>query len=285
MSAQFLLRQLEDTARRNGVFLTGQPYSSYRNAIPVAQQGSYPGDLEMEERLTSIIRWSSLAMVVRANNADGVLGSHIANLSGRSASIPPDGQLYEPEDTGSMMFYKEAKDGPLLEEGITEAGAISSWAAAATSYSIHGAPTLPFYIYYSMFGFQRIGDLIWAAVDQRARGFLLGTTAGRTTLSGEGLQHQDGTSHLIASTIPNCRAYDPAYIGELAVILDHGMRRMMQDQADEFYYITVMNENYAQPSLLPGTEGDIIKVSTSWTAGARARCGSACWGRARSFSR
>lgn len=147
MSAQFLLRQLEDTARRNGVFLTGQPYSSYRNAIPVAQQGSYPGDLEMEERLTSIIRWNALAMVVRANKADGVLGSHIANLSGRSASIPPDGQLYEPEDAGSMMFYKEAKDGQLLEEGITEAGAISSWAAAATSYSVHGTPTLPFYIY------------------------------------------------------------------------------------------------------------------------------------------
>lgn len=181
------------------------------------------------------------------------------NLFRQVGIYAPQGQLYEPEDAGSMMFYKEAKDGQLLEEGITEAGAISSWAAAATSYSVHDTPVLPFYIYYSMFGFQRIGDLIWAAADQRARGFLLGATAGRTTLSGEGLQHQDGTSHLIASTIPNCRAYDPAFAGELAVIMDHGMRRMMQEKADEFYYITVMNENYAQPSLQPGTEGDIVK--------------------------
>ncbi|WP_370656130.1 alpha-ketoglutarate dehydrogenase [Paracoccus wurundjeri] len=181
------------------------------------------------------------------------------NLFRQVGIYAPKGQLYEPEDAGSMMFYKEAKDGQLLEEGITEAGAISSWAAAATSYSVHDTPVLPIYIYYSMFGFQRIGDLIWAAADQRARGFLLGATAGRTTLSGEGLQHQDGTSHLIASTIPNCRAYDPAFAGELAVIIDHGMRRMMQDQADEFYYITVMNENYAQPSLQPGTQADIVK--------------------------
>ncbi len=147
----------------------------------------------------------------------------------------PLGQLYEPEDAGSMMFYKEAKNGQLLEEGINEAGAISSWAAAATSYSVHNVPTLPFYIYYSMFGFQRVGDLIWAAADQRARGFLLGATAGRTTLSGEGLQHQDGSSHLIASTIPNCRAYDPAYAYELAIIMQHGMVQMMERDVDEFY--------------------------------------------------
>lgn len=181
------------------------------------------------------------------------------NLFRQVGIYAPKGQLYEPEDAGSMMFYKEAKDGQLLEEGITEAGAISSWAAAATAYAVHGTPLLPFYIYYSMFGFQRIGDLIWAAADQRARGFLLGATAGRTTLSGEGLQHQDGTSPLIASTIPNCRAYDPAFAGELAVIFDHGMRRMMEERADEFYYITVMNENYAQPSILPGTQEGIIR--------------------------
>ncbi len=181
------------------------------------------------------------------------------NLFRQVGIYAPKGQLYEPEDAGSMMYYREAADGQLLEEGITEAGAISSWAAAATAYSVHGVPLLPVYIYYSMFGFQRIGDLIWAAADQRARGFLLGATAGRTTLSGEGLQHQDGTSPLIAATIPNCRAYDPAFAGELAVILDHGMRRMMQEQVDEFYYVTVMNENYAQPSLQPGTEDDIIR--------------------------
>ncbi len=181
------------------------------------------------------------------------------NLFRQIGIYSPQGQLYEPEDAGSMMFYKEARNGQLLEEGITEAGAISSWSAAATSYSIHDTPTLPFYIYYSMFGFQRVGDLIWAAADQRARGFLLGATAGRTTLSGEGLQHQDGTSHVIAATIPNCRAYDPAYAYELAVIMDHGMKRMMEEQTDEFYYLTVMNENYAQPSMPEGIEEGILK--------------------------
>ncbi|HAZ79429.1 MAG TPA: pyruvate dehydrogenase (acetyl-transferring), homodimeric type [Porticoccaceae bacterium] len=171
----------------------------------------------------------------------------------------PLGQLYRPEDADSMMFYKEAKNGQLLEEGINEAGAISSWAAAATSYSVHNIPTLPFYIYYSMFGFQRVGDLIWAAADQRARGFLLGATAGRTTLSGEGLQHQDGSSHLIASTVPNCRAYDPAYAYEVAVIMHHGMIQMMDKNVDEFYYITLMNENYEQPNLPADTKENIIR--------------------------
>ncbi len=169
------------------------------------------------------------------------------------------GQLYQPEDAGSMLYYREERNGQLLEEGITEAGAISSWAAAATSYSVHGLPMLPVYIYYSMFGFQRVGDLIWAAADQRARGFLIGATAGRTTLGGEGLQHQDGSSHVVAATIPNCRAYDPAFACELAVIMDAGARRMLEEQCDEFYYITAMNENYAQPSLLPGSEADILK--------------------------
>ena len=161
------------------------------------------------------------------------------------------GQLYEPEDRDELLYYKEAKDGQILEEGITEAGAISSWLAAATAYSTHGTPMLPFYIFYSMFGFQRVGDLIWAAADMRSRGFLLGATAGRTTLSGEGLQHQDGSSHLIASTIPTCRAYDPCFGYELAVIVQDGMRRMLEAQEDAFYYITVMNENYAHPAL-PG---------------------------------
>ena len=181
------------------------------------------------------------------------------NLFRQIGIYSPLGQLYEPEDAGSMMFYKEAKNGQLLEEGINEAGAISSWAAAATSYSVHNVPTLPFYIYYSMFGFQRVGDLIWAAADQRARGFLLGATAGRTTLSGEGLQHQDGSSHLIASTIPNCRAYDPAYAYELAIIMQHGMQQMMERDVDEFYYITVMNENYAQPSIPGDIKSDVLR--------------------------
>lgn len=181
------------------------------------------------------------------------------NLFRQIGIYAPEGQLYEPEDASSMLYYKEAADGQLIEEGITEAGATSSWTAAATSYSLHGLPMLPIYIFYSMFGFQRVGDLIWAAADQRSRGFLLGATAGRTTLSGEGLQHQDGTSQLIASTVPNCRSYDPAYAYELAVIMDYGMRRMMEDQIDEFFYITVMNENYAQPSMPEGVEDGIVK--------------------------
>ena len=171
----------------------------------------------------------------------------------------PHGQTYEPEDSGSMVSYKEAKDGQLLEEGISEAGAISSWTAAATAYSAHNIELLPMYIYYSMFGFQRIGDLIWAAADQRTRGFLFGATAGRTTLSGEGLQHQDGSSHLIAATIPNCRAYDPCFAYELAVIVEYGIQRMYDEKHDEFFYITLMNENYSHPSLPDGIADDIIR--------------------------
>ena len=165
------------------------------------------------------------------------------------------GQLYEPEDNDELLYYKEARDGQILEEGITEAGAMSSWIAAATCYSAHGVPMLPFYIFYSMFGFQRVGDFIWAAADSRARGFLLGATAGRTTLSGEGLQHQDGSSHLVAATMPNCRAYDPCYGYELAAIVQDGTRRMLEAQEDVFYYITVMNENYAQPAMPAGNDG------------------------------
>jgi pyruvate dehydrogenase E1 component len=171
----------------------------------------------------------------------------------------PRGQLYEPEDAESMLTYREKRDGQLLEEGITEAGALSSWVAAATAYSVHDLPLLPFYIYYSMFGFQRVGDLIWAAADQRARGFLIGATAGRTTLGGEGLQHQDGTSHLIASTVPNCRAYDPAFAGEIAFIIDHGAREMLEERKDVFYYLTAMNENYEQPEIPLAAREGVIK--------------------------
>jgi pyruvate dehydrogenase E1 component len=169
------------------------------------------------------------------------------------------GQTYEPEDKDELLYYKEAKEGQILEEGITEAGAISSWIAAATSYSAHGVPMLPFYIFYSCFGFQRIGDLVWAAGDSRARGFLLGATAGRTTLSGEGLQHEDGSSHILFSTVPNCVAYDPCFGYELTVILQDGMRRMLEDQEDVFYYVTVMNENYVHPPMPEGAREGILK--------------------------
>lgn len=171
----------------------------------------------------------------------------------------PVGQLYTPVDHEQLMFYREAHDGQILEEGINEAGAFCSWIAAATSYSTNKLTMIPFYIYYSMFGFQRIGDLAWAAGDMRARGFLLGGTAGRTTLAGEGLQHQDGHSHLNASTIPNCVSYDPTYAYELAVIIQNGLYRMYEKQENVFYYITVMNENYMHPDMPEGVEEDIIK--------------------------
>src|SRR5450432_3310876 len=158
-----------------------------------------------------------------------------------------------------MLSYKEEKSGQILEEGITEAGAISSWTAAATSYSTHGLAMLPFYIYYSMFGFQRVGDLAWAAGDSRARGFLLGGTSGRTTLNGEGLQHEDGHSHVLSAVIPNCVSYDPTYSYEVAVIVQDGLRRMLAEQEDVFFYITLMNENYEHPPLPEGAETGILK--------------------------
>ncbi len=209
--------------------------------------------------ISNLLRDKELGPRIVPIVADEARTFGMANLFRQIGIYSPVGQLYEPEDAASMLRYREAQDGQLLEEGITEAGALSSWVAAATAYSVHGVAMLPVYIYYSMFGFQRVGDLIWAAADQRARGFLLGATAGRTTLAGEGLQHQDGSSHLVAATVPNCRAYDPAFACELAVILDHGARRMMEEHEDVFYYVTVMNENYAQPSLQAGTEADIIR--------------------------
>jgi len=169
------------------------------------------------------------------------------------------GQLYTPQDADQLMYYKEDKHGQILQEGICEAGAMSSWIAAATAYSTHGIQMIPFFIFYSMFGFQRIGDLAWAAGDMRCRGFLLGGTAGRTTLNGEGLQHEDGHSHVVASTIPNCVAYDPAFAYELAVIIQDGLRRMYQEQEDVYYYITVMNENYSHPEMPVDAEKNILK--------------------------
>ena len=180
------------------------------------------------------------------------------------------GQLYDPSDSKQLMFYREDKKGQMLEEGITEAGSFSAWLAAGTSYSTNDFPLIPFYIYYSMFGFQRVGDLCWAAGDSQARGFLIGATAGRTTLNGEGLQHQDGHSHLLAGTIPNCVSYDPAYACELAVIIQDGLRRMYQERELVFYYITTMNENYHQPELVPGSEEGIIRGMYLLEDGAKA---------------
>lgn len=209
--------------------------------------------------LTNLLKDPVLGKRIVPIVADEARTFGMANLFKQVGIYSSVGQRYDPEDIGSLMSYREAIDGQILEEGISEAGALASWTAAATSYSVHGLAMLPFYIYYSMFGFQRVGDQIWAAADQRARGFLLGATSGRTTLGGEGLQHQDGTSHLHAATIPNCKAYDPAFAGELAVIVQQGMQDMMVDQKDVFYYITMMNENYAQPNLEVNCHSDVIQ--------------------------
>ena len=233
--------------------------NTYAKFALQADEKSMSTTMAAVRMLSGLLKDKNLGPRVVPIVADEARTFGMDNLFRQVGIYSPMGQTYRPEDAESMLYYKEAVNGQLLEEGINEAGALSSWAAAATSYSVHNQPMLPFYIYYSMFGFQRVGDLIWAAADQRARGFLLGATAGRTTLSGEGLQHQDGSSQLIASTVPNCRAYDPAYAYEVAVIMHHGMKQMMEHQVDEFYYITLMNENSAQPSVPENVSDSIIK--------------------------
>ncbi|MFD1557475.1 alpha-ketoglutarate dehydrogenase [Paraburkholderia silviterrae] len=258
-------------ARRNalgGYLPRRRRAASQSVAVPaVSTWGQFAMDANGKEMSTtmaivrmlgSLLKDEALGPRIVPVVADEARTFGMANLFRQVGIYSPRGQLYEPEDLGSMLYYREDTSGQILEEGISEAGAISSWIAAATSYSVHDTPMLPFYIYYSMFGFQRIGDLIWAAADQRARGFLIGATAGKTTLGGEGLQHQDGTSHLAASTVPNCRAYDPAFAYEVAMIVDEGAREMVERQQDVFYYVTVTNENYAQPSL-PSTEAERVR--------------------------
>lgn len=239
--------------------------------VPVPEPASYAqfalqaGGKEMSttmafvRMLGTLLKDAQLGPRIVPIVADEARTFGMANLFKQVGIYSSAGQAYEPEDIGSVLSYREALDGQILEEGISEAGAIASWTAAATSYSVHGVAMLPFYIYYSMFGFQRVGDAIWAAADQRARGFLLGATSGRTTLGGEGLQHQDGSSHLVAATIPNCKAWDPAFAGEMALIVDRGMREMLVEQRDVFYYVTLMNENYAQPDLPPEAHEGVIR--------------------------
>ncbi|VVO03037.1 Pyruvate dehydrogenase E1 component [Pseudomonas fluorescens] len=246
--------------RSQGASPVGVPaVSAYAGFATAADGKEMSTTMAFVRMLTNLLKDKALGPRIVPIVADEARTFGMANLFKQIGIYSSVGQRYEPEDIGSILSYREATDGQILEEGISEASAISSWVAAATSYSVHGLRMLPFYIYYSMFGFQRVGDLIWAAADQRARGFLLGATAGRTTLGGEGLQHQDGSSHLTAATVPNCRAYDPAFAGEFAVILDHGMRQMLEQDVDEFYYVTLMNENYPQPSLPEGVEAAIIK--------------------------
>ena len=227
---------------------------------PLAQYAAFAIDAQDKVMSTTMAFVRMLGQLLKAPElgprlvpivADEARTFGMANLFKQVGIYSSLGQHYDPEDIGSVLSYREATDGQILEEGISEAGALASWTAAATSYSVHGLTMLPLYIYYSMFGFQRVGDQMWAAADQRARGFLLGATSGRTTLGGEGLQHQDGSSHLVASTIPNCKSYDPAFAGELALLLQAGMEEMLGQQRDVFYYITLNNDNYAQPSIDP----------------------------------
>jgi pyruvate dehydrogenase E1 component len=263
------LRYLHRQRARLGGYLPQRQSAAPVLAVPpLASYGQFAVAAADKEMSTTMAFVRLLGNLLK----DPVLGARIvpivadeartfgmANLFKQVGIYSSVGQRYEPEDIGSVLSYREALDGQILEEGISEAGAIASWTAAATSYSVHGVPMLPFYIYYSMFGFQRVGDAIWAAADQRARGFLLGATSGRTTLGGEGLQHQDGSSHLAAATIPNCKAYDPGLAGEMAVIIDRGMREMLEQQHDVFYYVTLMNENYAQPDLPAGVEDQVMR--------------------------
>ncbi len=258
------MRYLHDRRKLLGGYLPARSSVAPRLATPdAAATAKLIERLAGREQSTTMVFVAQLTQLLR----DEVIGKRIVpivadeartfgmqSLFREVAIYAAHGQLYEPEDKDELLYYKESRSGQILEEGITEAGALSSWIAAATSYSTHGVAMLPFYIFYSCFGFTRVGDLILAAADSRARGFLIGATSGRTTLSGEGLQHQDGSSLLAASTITNCRAYDPAYGYELAIIVGHGVKRLLDEQCDEFYYLTVTNQNQPQPVLPVGIE-------------------------------
>ncbi len=266
------MRYLHERRQRLGGYVPARSAAAPRLPVPDAAASA-----KLVERLAGRDQSSTMVFVQHLTQLlrDPKIGQHIVpivadeartfgmqSLFREVAIYAAHGQLYEPEDKDELLYYKESRSGQILEEGITEAGAVSSWIAAATSYSTHGVAMLPFYIFYSCFGFQRIGDLILCAADSRARGFLIGATAGRTTLSGEGLQHQDGTSLLAASTVPNCRAYDPAFGYELAAIVAQGVKRLLDEQHDEFYYLTVTNQNLPQPAMpsgAPDLEDHIVR--------------------------
>ena len=263
------IQYLKNNRKKLGGFIPSRSFKNISVSIPAidkyatfAFEGSerlVSTTMSVTRLLSGLLRDSEIGPRLVPIVADEARTFGMANLFQQVGIYSPEGQLYEPEDASTLLSYKESKDGQLLEEGINEAGALSSWVAAATSYSNHNFPTLPFYIFYSMFGFQRVGDLIWAAADQMPRGFLIGATAGRTTLSGEGLQHQDGSSQIIASTIPNLKSYDPCFAHELATIFDYGARRMMEQCKNEFYYITVGNEKYAHPKAPDNIEEKVIQ--------------------------
>jgi pyruvate dehydrogenase E1 component len=245
--------------RQKGNALTVPALSAFENMLGDTGEREISTTMAFVRILSTLVRDKEIGQFVVPIVPDEARTFGMEGMFRQLGIYSSIGQLYEPQDSDQVMYYKESKTGQILEEGINEAGAFSSWLAAATSYSVTGAQMIPFYIYYSMFGFQRIGDFAWAAGDSRARGFLLGATAGRTTLNGEGLQHEDGHSHLLSATIPNCVSYDPTFSYELAVIIQEGLRRMVQNQEDVYYYITLMNENYSHPAMPKGIEAGILK--------------------------
>lgn len=245
--------------RRKGNELVVPELSAFENMLTATGEREISTTMAFVRILSTLVRDKQIGKYIVPIVPDEARTFGMEGMFRQLGIYSSAGQLYEPQDNDQVMYYKESKDGQILEEGINEAGAFSSWIAAATAYSVTGTQMIPFYIFYSMFGFQRIGDLAWAAGDSRARGFVLGATAGRTTLNGEGLQHEDGHSHLMSATIPNCVSYDPTFSYELAVIIQEGMRRMVQNQEDVYYYITLMNENYSHPEMPKGTEAGILK--------------------------
>ncbi|HEX5538923.1 MAG TPA: pyruvate dehydrogenase (acetyl-transferring), homodimeric type, partial [Methylophilaceae bacterium] len=252
--------------RRKGNELTTPPLSAFENVLGATGEREISTTMAFVRILSTLVRDKQIGKYVVPIVPDEARTFGMEGMFRQLGIYSSIGQLYEPQDSDQVMFYKEQKNGQILEEGINEAGSFSSWIAAATSYSVSGVQMIPFYIFYSMFGFQRVGDLAWAAGDSRARGFLLGATAGRTTLNGEGLQHEDGHSHLLSATIPNCVSYDPTFAYELAVIVQEGLRRMVQNQEDVYYYITLMNENYSHPAMPQGSEQGILKGMYQFSA-------------------
>lgn len=245
--------------RRLGNTLAVPALSAFENMLGATGEREISTTMAFVRILSTLVRDKQIGKFVVPIVPDEARTFGMEGMFRQLGIYASQGQLYEPQDSDQVMFYKESKDGQILEEGINEAGSFCSWLAAATAYSVTGTQMIPFYIYYSMFGFQRIGDFAWAAGDSRARGFLLGATAGRTTLNGEGLQHEDGHSHLMSATIPNCVSYDPTFAYELAVIIQEGLRRMVQNQEDVYYYITLMNENYSHPAMPEGCAEGILK--------------------------
>ena len=245
--------------RRKGNDLSVPALSDFENLLTATGEREISTTMAFVRFLSTLVRDKQIGQYIVPIVPDEARTFGMEGMFRQLGIYSSVGQLYEPQDNDQVMFYKESKDGQILEEGINEAGAFSSWLAAATSYSVSGTQMIPFYIFYSMFGLQRVGDLAWAAGDMQARGFLLGGTSGRTTLNGEGLQHEDGHSQVLASTIPNCVSYDPSFAHEVAVIMQHGLKRMVEQQENVFYYITLLNENYPMPGLKPGTEQQIIQ--------------------------